>query len=390
MHGWKTEALKLNAEKEGVLELIRKISAGGNSKKSINELEEELRLIEDALAMAPRLRTISTNDATIEKLADLEAANPAGILFLRDEIFGLLEKVEANENRGDKSFLIEGFEGQDSYKIHRIGRAAPAIKSHTLTIGGTTQPGPIRSFINNCAGVSKANDGMCQRFSLTFYADSEMPLKYVDKKVDTTDEEAIKKAAEKVNKEVINIILSEDDQFKTISFSSEAQQKFIEIYNELSEQIVRSGDSPDFQAHLGKYPKLIPALALIFDVIENGFKNDSLLPEEISLANLLRAESWSKVLFEHAKWLYGLRDSTLNKSTLALHRKIVSGDVVDSMTIRSIYRKNWSFLKSEKDVITAIEGLMELGWCCCQEIKGSRGAPSIVIRLHPNLRHKHS
>ena len=59
----------------------------------------------------------------------------------------------------------------------------------------------------------------------------------------------------------------------------------------------------------------------------------------------------------------------------------------DGMTVREVQRAGWSHLRTADAVDSACRALAELGWLRLERTSpGSKGgAPSVVLRLHPEL-----
>lgn len=386
LKGWKPTEEKLFAQKKGVLERISQIAAGKKKDKDSPEAAQaELERIENELAKRPKAHCVVTNDATVEKLAEMEAVNGNGIALKRDELPGWLEKLDGSDNRGDRAFYIEGFEGGNRYRVDRLSREAASIDSHTISIGGTAQPGPIRYLVSGASGLSKKNDGLIQRFSLTVVQIRPKSHKYVDKQVDPLEVENLKKASLHMRRWAEDILSNKETGFINARFSSEAQMDFVRIFEELQGKVCAAEEYSDFQAHLGKYPKLLPSLAMTFRLIRAAYRSEIDPPTEIELCDLLMAEKWASVLEVHARWLYGILEGSVSPEARALAEKIQDGNVRDGDNLRSIYRRGWSFLKNEEMLSAAIEELASYGWCVSDHERGSKGAPAIVIRIHPSF-----
>lgn len=352
--------------------------------KSLEDLELELAEIEIELAKAPKERVPCTNNSTIEKLAMLEANNCNGIGVYQDEIMQLLERIDGNDTNGERQQYMSGFEGGTEMRIHRVSRQCLPVRSHTISIGGTCQPDPIKAYVKRNAGESGKRDGLVQRLTLLFAWVDSIRGKYNDILENIAYKTRIEQIALKLHTWILEIIATEEEYLVSI-FTEAAQLEFERAYNNLMDAIHSYDDAPDMQAHLGKYPKLLPAIALIFEVVEQADKGHSCFDGKVGVANLKRAVMITEVLKEHAAWLYGVRGEGKNPSTYELYEKIINGDVKDGDKVRDIYSHGWSHLKNEESVSKAIEELMELGWCCTEAIKG-KTKPSIVIRLHPKIR----
>src|SRR5262249_9413660 len=86
--------------------------------------------------------------------------------------------------------------------------------------------------------------------------------------------------------------------FRLFHFDEAALADFEEFRAEL-ERRVRSGElSPAFEGHIAKYRKLVPALALINHIADNG-------DGPVAQKSLLRALAFVTYLESHARRVYG-------------------------------------------------------------------------------------
>jgi hypothetical protein len=89
--------------------------------------KDELRLLaQEALAgegdKPPVLRRYIVNDSTVEKLGEILAENPNGVLTFRDELTGFLRTLDREGHENDRGFYLEGWNGTGDYTYDRIGR----------------------------------------------------------------------------------------------------------------------------------------------------------------------------------------------------------------------------------------------------------------------------
>ena len=81
--------------------------------QTLDSLKEEYASLE--APEIPTRRRYLTNDATIEKIAELLNENPRGILHFRDELTGLLVSWEREDRQSDRAFYLEAWNGYGSY-----------------------------------------------------------------------------------------------------------------------------------------------------------------------------------------------------------------------------------------------------------------------------------
>src|SRR5262249_46027656 len=71
---------------------------------------------------APVERRYVTNDTSYEKLGEILAANPNGVLAHRDELVSLLKALDQEQNCGARGFFLTAWSGKEGYTFDRIGR----------------------------------------------------------------------------------------------------------------------------------------------------------------------------------------------------------------------------------------------------------------------------
>ena len=70
----------------------------------------------------PQLRRLLVNDATFEAMHETMAANPAGILVVRDELTGWLAQLDKPGREGERAFCLQAWNGDTPFTLDRIGR----------------------------------------------------------------------------------------------------------------------------------------------------------------------------------------------------------------------------------------------------------------------------
>jgi len=150
--------------------------------------------------------------------------------------------------------------------------------------------------------------------------------------------------------------------------------------------------------HLLKYGRLIPALALIFhlvDCVEIGRRLGG-----VSLDALQAAIAWGDMLETHMLRVYScitdnshLKASLLSKKILEIVKK--PSDKTDKtnwlsygFTARSLKRKNWKGLTDDEAVQTALDVLIEYDWLNYKQVEstGQGGRPTERYFINPNLK----
>ena len=127
----------------------------------------------------------------------------------------------------------------------------------------------------------------------------------------------------------------------------------------------------------------MPSLALVFHLVDvvSGKATG-----KVGLEAAMLAADWCGYLEAHARKIYA---PELNPDVAAAHRladKIRSGAITDGMTIRDIYRPQWSGLTNADTVSAGLELLTRHNWMRVVEQQDTGGRPSDIIEIHPSLR----
>jgi putative DNA primase/helicase len=128
---------------------------------------------------APIARTYWTSDATAERLGELLAENPCGLLVERDELSSLLVTLEDERNATARGLYLSGWSGNEGYRFDRIMRGTTALPKFALSVVGGIQPGPLTRYVRGAFSGERA-DGLLQRFQLSVWPDPET-FEYVDR-----------------------------------------------------------------------------------------------------------------------------------------------------------------------------------------------------------------
>ena len=386
--GAKVDSLKA---KEAALKDLLKQAHKGTKKeaRSPEELEEELtsarremRELKGSLAE----RRYVVNDTTVEKLGELLARNPGGMLLERDELAGWLRALDREDRKGDREFYLEAWNGTGSYIYDRIGRGTIHIPALCLSVIGGIQPTKLAVYVEEALAGGYAADGLLQRFQLLVWPEEGSEWELVDR---VPDKEARRRAFEVFSAlSQLEVPRSLDGgDIPAVRFVAEAQELFNEWLTKLEKQL-RSPElvaQPAFESHLAKYRSLMPSLALLFHLVDTV---GSGVGSAVSLQAARLAASWCEFLESHVRnKVYAAERQPGLSPARALATKIRNGAVTDSLTPRDVYHKGWRGLKNHGDVAAAIQVLERNGWIRLQTLK-TGGRPSDVIRINPAVMEK--
>ena len=366
----------------------KKVAAASASRGDLEEVRQEIEDLEEP--EAPAERRYTTNDATIEKIAEILRDNPDGILYYRDELMGWLRSLDKAGREADRAFYLESWNGNGSFSVDRIGRGSLHVPAVCISVLGGIQPGPLTTYVTDALEEAEKADGLLQRFQVLVYPD----LRGYDP-VDRWPDLEAKNRAYDVFKNLANLDpeafgahADEDGEVPYIRFDAEAQEVFDGWRAEFEPRFREAvGEYPAaIESHFMKYRSLFASLALIFEAVD--FVDDAEgARRAVRKTSALRAAAWCEYLESHAMRVYS---PTLDVATVAaktLLDRIEVGDVEHGAKVREIYNRQWAGLAARDEVAAAIEILEEHGWARRTTIKPKGGGrPSEVVHIHPELR----
>ena len=176
------------------------------------------------------------------------------------------------------------------------------------------------------------------------------------------------------------------DQEPTVwRFDDDAQALFVEGLIPFENEIRGDELHPAMVSHLSKYRKLIPALALVFAMIDTPDSGGVIHEPE-----LLRALAWGEYLRTHANRLYAAAVTPETTGAAALLAKIKAGLVMDDFKLKDVQQKGWASLATTEDVRKAAAMLVDYDWLQRDVVPSGdamgRGRPSETFRIHPGLK----
>ncbi len=337
------------------------------------------------LPSEPKARRLIVNDSTVEKLGELLEQNPWGTLSYRDELYGLLTSLDKQGQEGSRTFYLTSYDGNQGYTFDRIKRGTVHIPRVCLAMIGGIQPGRIQEYVRGAVAGGGADDGLLQRFGLTVWPDIAGKYLHVDQWPDTP----AKEAAWAVFERLATLQPYSDTEPVIWRFTPAAQEIFVEWLIPFETEIRSAAMHPAMVSHLAKYRKLIPALALLFALIDTP-DSGKLVGE----AELLRALAWGDYLRTHANRLYAAAVMPETADAATLLSKIRSGKLTDSdgvilssFTPRQVSLKGWAGLGTPEAVRKAANLLVDFDWLRREVVRSGdamgRGRPSDRYFINP-------
>lgn len=328
----------------------------------------------------PVRRRYIVNDSTVEKLGEILSSNPNGVLIFRDELVGFLRTMDREGHEADRAFYLEAWSGLGRFTFDRIGRGTIDIDAACVSILGGIQPGPLADYLAGAVRGGVADDGLVQRFQLAVWPDVSPIWRDVDRWPNQSAKQAATEALrrlESIDPSVVGAAQYEGE-LPFLRFDPKAQAIFREWRTDLEARLRSEEDHPAIEAHMAKYRSLVPSLALICHLVDNGAGP---VPE----AELLRAIGWAEYLEAHARRIYC---SVTHQQTDAAHRlaaKLLSGELASPFVLRDVYRPQWAGLPDRQAAQGAVEVLLDCDWLA-EEAQATAGRTKMVYRLNPKVK----
>jgi hypothetical protein len=348
-----------------------------SGKAALLNLEKETR--------GPKWKRYRTSDCTTEKLEEVLADNPRGILLSRDELVGFLASLDREGREGARAFFLEGWNGYSasSFKTDRVGRGTTSCNPCISILGGIT-PAKLRQYLHGAVN-DVSNDGFIQRFQLLTYPDL-VKEPAIDRLPNIEARERLDCIATRLAKTSfleMGAVIEGTFPIPVLRNNLEAQACLSEWLESHDKRVKDLGEGL-IPEHLSKYNKLIPALAAISFLVRIAAGAQ---PGRIALEDVQRAIETGKYLETHARRIYSLAMQGAVYSAKTLLKKIKEGSLTDGFALREVYRNGWERL-SQPEAREACEELIELGWLRREKLPPSpNGGPAAVkYRVHPKLR----
>jgi Protein of unknown function (DUF3987) len=386
MRGHEAEVEMHKAQKNALKDDMEKAAKGkGNGNR---DLKSEFVALQSP--KPPIWRRYRTNNATIEKLDELMAENPRGILYFCDELIGFLMTLDREDRKGDRAFHLQAWNGNGSNITDRIGRGTINTPNLCESVFGGIQPSKLISYLSQ-AVKNIENDGLIQRFQLMVYPELPQDWQLIDQSPDHEAKNrafAVFERLAAMDFTAHGATLEEGAKAPHFHFSPDAQRFFYDWLTAHEGKLRRNGEEPIMIEHLAKFRSLMPSLALIFHAIE---VTDGTASGPVTLRSAQRAAQWCDYLETHARRIYGLVNDIEIQAAARLASKIQEGAIQDRFTARDVYRKHWGLLDDKELVALALDELELLGWVrkeppTAPHVPGFGRTPLPVFRINPKVR----
>ena len=328
---------------------------------------------------APAAKRCLTSDATVEKLGEICAANPNGIMVHRDELLSLFAELDNPEKASARGFFLTGWGGQEGYTFDRIGRGTVRVPAVNISIFGTTQPSRLASYIRE--SIRRFDDGMVQRLQLLAWPDFTAGFQEVDRYPDSEARQLAHECFADLASLDVHELGAQSDAFDGptaipyLRFAEDAQEAFTEWRTKLESDLRSDELAPHMAAHLSKYRGLIPRLALVCHLASNA-------TGPVSAKALVQAFGWADYLRSHAHRAYASLSLDNAEAARAIWQKVSKGHLPQPFTARDIRQKAWSGLIDQSRIEAGLAALTDTFRLKSERVE-TGGRPSIVYHTNP-------
>lgn len=329
---------------------------------------------------APTLTRYIVNDSTVEALGEVLQENPNGVLLERDELTGWLRDLDREGQQSSRAFYLTAADGDKSFTVDRItrgrGRLIPAV---CVSIVGNIQPDPLIAYVRETQRGG-GGDGLLQRFGLMVFPDIARDFVQVDRAPDAEARAGVAALVERLvalNPASVGAEYDEQAERWFVRFGPEAQRLFDAWELDHERRLRDEDEHPAIAAHLAKYRKLVPALALIDHLASGGRAS-------IAVASMTRALDLADYLEAHGRRVYSVAARANIEAARTLLTRLRKSGLLPVFRARDVYRKCWAGLSTPEDADAALRVLVDFDWLSESSVH-TNGRPTREYRAHPTL-----
>jgi hypothetical protein len=361
------------------------VSAVQQADKAIADAKSKLLAAGTPNGDAPiTRRRFQTQNATVQRLAELMVENPRGILTKRDELIGWWRTMDTPGREQDRGFHLESWDGKIPYATDTIGRGNTDVVANCQSVFGCMTPGSLSDYVFNTMQGGAGDDGLLQRFQVSVWPDALSTWEKVDREPDYVQRKRAHMVYERLAGDIPGTITDDTCPIPYLRFAPEGQEIFNQWRYQLETRLIGDHGLPSYlESHLGKYRSLMPTLALIFHLVDVA--DGSVEPGAVSRNAAIMAAGYCDYLESHAHRIYSSAVGASTESARELLRRIKKGELESGCTTRELCRKNWSKLGTPTQVETALTILEEHGYLKVVA-KPTGGRSSSTIELNPTLK----
>jgi hypothetical protein len=309
---------------------------------------------------APPRPALFTSDTTIEKMADILAANPRGILYENDEFetwVGSHDAYRAGGASRDTGEWCRLFDGGPK-QIDRVLRGSSFVPNWSASVLSATTPATLEKLAKKLPA-----DGLFQRFLLVSMRRAGKP----DRKIDAIQVRRAREAFE-MHLDAMHGFGGEG----TVRMALDAAALFEQEADALRELTAATADVDEkFAGHVSKHAAMLARVALTFHCAQCYGAHPS--TEPLTLATLQTAIRFMRKAYRHAFAIYGAVGgmSPAIELARAVGRRVLATKAT-VITNRDLIQSVHDWRKAEPYLRTqAAQFLVDVGWLRAQCEPGS-------------------
>jgi len=248
---------------------------------------------------------------------------------------------------------------------------------------GAATPSGVTKYIKGIEDDGFGGDGLFQRFGLAIWPDITPDWRNVDNEPNREARDKAYDLFKKFDALVPSAVGAEYDLYEPTPFlrlDDGAETAFV-AWREKLERRLRAPDGMQYmlEGHISKYRKLVPVLALINHLAEDGAHG------LISGRAMDRALRFIEYLESHAQRIYGCRKASNADAAKAILDRVKHNYLGEGFTVRMIRENGWSGLKEQEEVVEGLKLLCTANWLKSEVVgPGPQGGrPSIIFHISP-------
>lgn len=346
----------------------------------IQDLESQLKELEQNPPDKPIQRVFTITDSTPEAFVDLSKDNPRGFGIVNDELITLFDSFEREGRELLRQYILSSYTGGRSSQ-RRVGNSRK-MKDSYITVFGGMQPDVFLSLLRK---ERKRNDGMMTRFQLNFITE-QRDKKSLDRERNLEYKQQLKELIKKIAyTDFVQFGAIVDDTFKRPYFTTDdkAYQFFMAWEQEQLERL--KGKREYTQSVIGRQSKLLLSLALIFHIVMVVSGERPKGP--VGMDSMTMAQVWIEIIEEHAAYIDALMDGgNIGVALRVLTDKLKYGEL-SKFTFNKLIAYGWDGVDASKKeaVYDAIDQLLKEKWIFKEEVQGGKAGTYLQFTVNPRV-----
>jgi hypothetical protein len=351
--------------------------------KAVKKAQKEDRPPDDVLPDAPKLGRIITGDITIEKLGQLLADNPRGLLLCRDELrawFTSFTRYKGAAGGSDLPNWLEFF-GAGNVMIDRKTGDRPTlfIPHATVSICGGIQPGTLVRVLT----LEAFDSGLAARFIMSMPPKRQQ--RWSEAEIDPQTQQCYEMVLRKLHALQPDMDAQGEPEPFVLRLTPEAKKVWIAFYDEWAKkQAEAEGELAAALSKLEAYPARFALIHHVVNRLAEGKDHSDPVEVESIVAGITLAR-WCA---DETERVYAVCRATNAEREI---RRLI--DYIRShggkMTARILHKSNRSRYTSPEAAEATLDDLVKAG-CGEWSPTGEGGRPSRIFSLREHTPHPKS